>query len=114
MTRLTVPRFAARWPQALLVDRGWIDGGNGALFADCGDDGHAVGSVAPLVEGYVGCVVIRSMAAATSLVRCPTRCGVDAVARYCVGDVTVDSPLGGLIVGLQQIGPRRRLRRPWA
>ena len=45
--------------QASLVDGGGIDGGNGVYFANAGDDVHAVGSVAPLVPGHVGCVVIR-------------------------------------------------------
>ena len=36
-----------------------MDGGNGAFFANAGDDVHAVGLVAPLVPGHVGCIVIR-------------------------------------------------------
>ena len=32
--------------------------GEGAYFAK-GDDLHAVGSVAPIVDGYIGCTVIR-------------------------------------------------------
>ncbi len=35
--------------QALLVNGGGIDGGDGVYFANAGDDVHAVGSVAPLV-----------------------------------------------------------------
>jgi len=45
--------------EALLVDGGGIDGGNGVYFANAGDDVHAVGSIAPLVPGHLGCVVIR-------------------------------------------------------
>jgi hypothetical protein len=46
--------------EALLVNGGGIDGGDGAFFANAGDDVHVVGSLAPLVEGHVGCIVIRS------------------------------------------------------
>jgi hypothetical protein len=45
--------------QALLVNGGGIDGGSGAFFANHGDDVHAVGTMAPLIDGFVGCVVIR-------------------------------------------------------
>jgi hypothetical protein len=45
--------------EALLVDGGGIDGGTGVTFANAGDDVHAIGSTAPLIEGHVGCVVIR-------------------------------------------------------
>jgi hypothetical protein len=34
-------------------------GGKGAFFANAGDDLHAVGSLAPIIEGAVGCIVIR-------------------------------------------------------
>jgi hypothetical protein len=44
--------------QALLVDGGGIDGGTGTYFANAGDDVHAVGTLTPLVPGYIGCVVI--------------------------------------------------------
>jgi hypothetical protein len=44
--------------EALLVNRGGIDGGNGAYFANHGDDVHAVGKLDPIVPGYVGCIVI--------------------------------------------------------
>jgi hypothetical protein len=44
--------------QALLIDGGGIDGGNGFTIASHGDDLHAVGSTAPLFPGTVGCVVI--------------------------------------------------------
>ena len=45
--------------QALLVDGGGIDGGDGFTFANCGEDVHAVGSMAPLIAGHVGCIVIK-------------------------------------------------------
>jgi hypothetical protein len=45
--------------EALLVDGAGFDGGGGAFFANHGEDVHAVGSMAPLVEGHVGCIVIR-------------------------------------------------------
>lgn len=44
--------------EALLIDGGGIDGGNGIYFANYGDDVHAVGSMAPLAD-VVGCIVIR-------------------------------------------------------
>jgi hypothetical protein len=44
--------------EALLVNGG-IEGGDGAYFANAGEDLHAVGTMAPLIDGYVGCVVIR-------------------------------------------------------
>jgi hypothetical protein len=40
------------------VDRGGIDGGTGAYFANAGEDVHVVGSVEPLIPGHVGCIVI--------------------------------------------------------
>jgi hypothetical protein len=45
--------------EALLVDGGGIDGGNGTYFANYGDDVHAVGTLDPIVPGHVGCIVIR-------------------------------------------------------
>jgi hypothetical protein len=33
--------------EALLVNGGGIDGGDSALFANCGEDVHVVGSLAP-------------------------------------------------------------------
>jgi hypothetical protein len=45
--------------EALLVDGGGFDGGSGTYFANAGEDVHAVGTLAPLVPGYVGCIVIR-------------------------------------------------------
>jgi hypothetical protein len=36
-----------------------IDGGAGAFFANYGEDVHVVGSLDPIVPGYVGCIVIR-------------------------------------------------------
>ena len=44
--------------EALLVNGGGIDGGNGAFFANAGDDVHAVGSLVPLAAA-IGCIVIR-------------------------------------------------------
>ena len=45
--------------EALLVNGGGLDGGSGAYFANYGDDVHAVGSLAPIIDGYIGCIVIR-------------------------------------------------------
>ncbi len=45
--------------EALVVNGGGFDGGSGAFFVNYGDDVHVVGSMAPLIEGYVGCVVIK-------------------------------------------------------
>ena len=45
--------------EALLVNGGGIDGGAGAYFANAGDDVHAVGSLAPITDGYVGLIVIK-------------------------------------------------------
>jgi len=41
------------------VDGGGIDGGKGTFFANAGEDLHAVGSLAPIIEGAIGCIVIR-------------------------------------------------------
>jgi hypothetical protein len=45
--------------EAMVVDGGGFDGGSGTFFANCGDDVHAVGSLAPIVDGYIGCIVIK-------------------------------------------------------
>ena len=45
--------------EALLVDGGGIDGGDGMYFANAGKDVHAVGSLAPLVPGAIGCIVSK-------------------------------------------------------
>ena len=45
--------------EALLVNGGGIDGGDGAYFANAGEDVHAVGSLAPIMDGYIGCIVIK-------------------------------------------------------
>jgi hypothetical protein len=45
--------------EALLVNGGGIDGGQGAYFANAGEDVHAVGMLDPLVPGCVGCIVIK-------------------------------------------------------
>jgi hypothetical protein len=36
-----------------------MDGGSGGYFANYRDDLHAVGSVASIIEGHLGCIVIR-------------------------------------------------------
>jgi hypothetical protein len=46
--------------EALLVDGGGIDGGDGVYFANAPNgDVHAVGSTSALFPGTVGCVVIK-------------------------------------------------------
>jgi hypothetical protein len=47
---LTLPDGA----EALIVDGGGLDGGSGIYFANCGDDLHAVGSLAPIIEDAIG------------------------------------------------------------
>ena len=44
---------------ALVVIGGGSDGGDGAFLANYGDDVHAVGSLAPMIPGSVGCIVFR-------------------------------------------------------
>ena len=44
--------------QALIINGGGFDGGNGAFLVNAGEDVHAVGSLAPLAA-LVGCVVIQ-------------------------------------------------------
>jgi hypothetical protein len=63
---LDLDRHSVEWTempddgsQALLVDGGGLDGGNGFTIARHGDDLHVVGPTAPLVPGFVGCVVVR-------------------------------------------------------
>jgi hypothetical protein len=62
---LRLDQHAVEWTtlddgsEALLVNGGGIDGGDGAFFANRGEDVHAVGSLAPIVDGYIGCIVIR-------------------------------------------------------
>jgi hypothetical protein len=65
MPELDLKRHSIEWTempdngaQGLLVDGGGIDGGNGFTFVNHGEDIHAVGPTAPLIPGYVGCVVI--------------------------------------------------------
>jgi hypothetical protein len=41
-----------RHQEALLVNGG-LDGRNGSYFANCGDDVHAVGSLAPLIRAML-------------------------------------------------------------
>ena len=45
--------------QALLIDGGGMDGGNGFMLTSHGNDLHVVGPTAPLIPGFVGCVVIQ-------------------------------------------------------
>jgi hypothetical protein len=45
--------------EALLVDGGGIDGGNGAYFANYGEDVTVVGSLDPIIPGHIGCIVIK-------------------------------------------------------
>jgi hypothetical protein len=45
--------------EALLVNGGGVDRGPGAFFVNHGNDLHAVGTMAPLIDGYVACVVVR-------------------------------------------------------
>jgi hypothetical protein len=45
--------------EALLVNGGGIDGGDGTFFANHGEDVHVVRSLDPLIPGHVGCIVIR-------------------------------------------------------
>jgi hypothetical protein len=45
--------------EALLVNGGGLDGGDGAYFANAGDDVHVIGSLSPLIEGHIGCIVIK-------------------------------------------------------
>jgi hypothetical protein len=44
--------------EALSVNGGGIDGGDGTHFVNYGDDVHAYGSVDPVIPGHVGCIVI--------------------------------------------------------
>jgi hypothetical protein len=45
--------------EALVVNGGGFDGGAGAYFTNYREDVHVVGMLAPLIEGHIGCVVIR-------------------------------------------------------
>jgi hypothetical protein len=45
--------------EVLLVNGGGIDGGDGAFFANHGEDVDAVGKLDPLLPGCIGCIVIR-------------------------------------------------------
>ena len=45
--------------EALIVNGGGFDGGDGAFLVNHGDDVHAVGLSDPIVPGHVGCIVIR-------------------------------------------------------
>jgi hypothetical protein len=46
--------------EALVIDGGGFDGGPGCFLANAGDDVHVVGTLDPIVAGYVGCIVIGS------------------------------------------------------
>ena len=62
---LDLDRQAVEWTtlddghEALLVNGGGLDGGNGAYFANYGDDVHAVGSLDPIVPGHIGLIEIK-------------------------------------------------------
>jgi hypothetical protein len=45
--------------EALSVNGGGLDGGDGTHFVNYDDDVHATGSLAPILDGYIGCIVIR-------------------------------------------------------
>lgn len=45
--------------EALVVNGGGFDGGQGAYFTNYREDVHVAGIMAPLIEGHIGCVVIR-------------------------------------------------------
>jgi hypothetical protein len=45
--------------EALVVNGGGFDGGDGAYFANCREEVHVVGVLAPLIDGHIRCVVIR-------------------------------------------------------
>ena len=45
--------------EALVVNGGGFDGGDGAYFTNYREDVHVVGIMAPLIPGAIGCVVIK-------------------------------------------------------
>ena len=45
--------------EALVVNGGGFDGGDGAYFTNYREDVHVVGMMAPLIPGAIGCVVIK-------------------------------------------------------
>jgi hypothetical protein len=46
--------------QGLAVDGGGFDGdGNGFTFANAGEDVHAIGTLAPIFPGWIGCIVLK-------------------------------------------------------
>jgi hypothetical protein len=62
---LDLDQHAVQWTempddgsQALCVDGGGLDGGNGFIVATHGEDLHVVGPTSPFFPGFVGCVVI--------------------------------------------------------
>ena len=46
-------------PEALLVNGGGIDGATAPWLANAGEDVTGIGSLAPLIAGYLGCIVLR-------------------------------------------------------
>lgn len=46
--------------EALVVDGGGFDGGNGYYIASAGDDVHVIGKMAPLIPGRIGLVAIHA------------------------------------------------------
>ena len=44
--------------EALVVNGGGFDGGDGSYLVNAGEDLHAIGSLAPVAD-YLGCIVIR-------------------------------------------------------
>ena len=59
--------------EALVVNGGGFDGGDGCFIVNAGEDVHAVGSLAPVVDGCIGCIVIRSDGTRHLARVCPTR-----------------------------------------
>jgi hypothetical protein len=64
---LDLDRHSIEWSEmpddgseALMVDGGGIDGGDGFTLASHGDDLHAIGPTSPLIPGCIGCVVIAA------------------------------------------------------
>ena len=55
-TRSSGPR--CRTAPGLLLDGGGMDGGNGYVYVNYGEDLHAYGPTAPLLPGGYGCVSI--------------------------------------------------------
>lgn len=45
--------------EALVVDGGGFDGGNGCFFANHGPDLHVIGTLDQIVDDHIGCIVIK-------------------------------------------------------